>query len=145
MTVLFHLSLPEEQGAPRQGEALEWVRRQATQVAGVLTKQLVAPDRRCRTGPKPVLQSLGLQATEVAGGVGHPIHSSAVSPQPHIVAASQLDQQGLIFPGKHTRLLITGIVSVHLPGAGVVRGGSRVTLLIAAQALDKVTALGGEG
>ena len=82
----------------------------------------MAPHRRFRTGPEPVLQSLGLHATEVAGGVGHPIHSSAVSPQPHIVAASQLSQQGLIRPGKHTRLPITGVVRVHLPGAGVVRG-----------------------
>ena len=80
LTMLCHLSLPEEQCAPRQGEALEWVRRPATQVHGAITKQLVAPDRRCRTGPESVLQSLGLQATEVTGGVGHLIHSSATSP-----------------------------------------------------------------
>ena len=64
------LTLPEEQGAPYLGEALEWVRRQAIQVAGINNKQLVAQDRRCRTGPEPVLQCLGLQATKV----GHPVH-----------------------------------------------------------------------
>ena len=48
-------SLPEAQGAPRQGYATEWVFRQATQVTGVHTKQLVAPDCRCRTSLKPVL------------------------------------------------------------------------------------------
>ena len=46
-----------------------------------------------RTSPKSVLQCLGFQATEVARGVGHPVHSSAVSPQPQVMAASQLGQQ----------------------------------------------------
>ena len=43
---------------------------------------------RSGTGPDPVLQCLGLQGTKVSGGVGHPIHSSAVSPQPYVVAVS---------------------------------------------------------
>ena len=34
----------------------------------------------------------------------------------------RLGQQGLILPGEHTRLPITGVVRVYLPGAGVVRG-----------------------
>ena len=99
MTVLFHLSLPEEQGAPRQGEALEWVRRQATQVAGVLTKQLVAPDRRCRTGPKPVLQDTELLTTKVACRIRHPVITTAMNPQSHVIYASQTGQEGL-YPGK---------------------------------------------
>ena len=47
------LTLPEEQGAPSQGEGFEWVFCKATQVAGIDTKQLVAPDRRCWIGPDP--------------------------------------------------------------------------------------------
>ena len=42
-------SLPEAQGAPCQGSATEWVFRQATQVSGVHTKQLVAPENECES------------------------------------------------------------------------------------------------
>ena len=51
----------------------------------------------------------------------------------------------MIRPGKHTRLPITAVVRVYLPGAGLVKDGSRVTFRIAAQALEKVTALGEVG
>ena len=112
----------KEQGAPRQREDLEWMLRQATQVAGIITKQLVVPDCRCQKGPEPVLQCRRLQATKIVGGVRHPVHSRAVSPQPHVTAASLLGQQGLILPGKHARLPITVVMRVYLPGSRVGRG-----------------------
>ena len=49
------LTLPEEQGAPSQGEGFEWVFCKATQVVGINTKQLVAPDRHCEIGPESML------------------------------------------------------------------------------------------
>ena len=68
-TMVFFSSLAEEQGAPRQGGALEWVRRQTNQVAGVLTKQLVAPDKSEVSAP-------------VSGVSGHRGRTGGRTPRP---------------------------------------------------------------
>ena len=88
----------------------EWILGQATQVARIPTKQREAAGFRCETGLEPVLQRFfgGRLATKVAGGVGHPIYSTAVSPRPFVMAASQHSQ--MIHTGENTRLPIMGVV-----------------------------------